>query len=226
MSRPELERAGAGRSCTLLPPIHLHRIRWQRLKAADTNSWLKGSVAPSAGRSAAARARRASRRWAPPAWRTLSSIRCRPRTQSRSRCSGSTWRTARPATRCTPAPGSPRRATCTRSSTGTTWARQARSTLIRYGRPCVYLPVRMRRERQRTVTARVRACQAHRGFTMATDEAGFGPLSSCTPLVLRSPFVLKQRPIAGNCNPLFWKPAPTNGKFSAQRCYGYISVRG
>jgi hypothetical protein len=37
---------------------------------------------------------------------------------------------------------------------------------------------------------------------------------------------LKQRPIAGNCNPLFWKPAPTNGKFSAQRCYGYISVRG
>uniref|UniRef100_A0A7S4VCI2 Gfo/Idh/MocA-like oxidoreductase N-terminal domain-containing protein n=1 Tax=Alexandrium monilatum TaxID=311494 RepID=A0A7S4VCI2_9DINO len=42
--------------------------------------------------------------------------------------------------------------------------------------------------------------QAHRGYTVATDEAGFG-----------------------NVNPLFWKPAPTNGRFTAQRCYGYIS---
>lgn len=42
--------------------------------------------------------------------------------------------------------------------------------------------------------------QAHRGYSVATDAAGFG-----------------------NVNPLFWKPAPTNGRFTAQRCYGYIS---
>lgn len=42
--------------------------------------------------------------------------------------------------------------------------------------------------------------QAHRGYTMAADETGYS-----------------------SCNPLFWKPAPTNGRFTAQRCYGYIS---
>lgn len=42
--------------------------------------------------------------------------------------------------------------------------------------------------------------QAHRGYTMATDDGGYGSV-----------------------NPLFWKPAPTNGRFTAQRCYGYIS---
>jgi len=42
--------------------------------------------------------------------------------------------------------------------------------------------------------------QAHRGYTMATDAAGFGQV-----------------------NPLFWKPTPSNGKFAGQRCYGYIS---
>merc|ERR1711865_189505 len=44
--------------------------------------------------------------------------------------------------------------------------------------------------------------QAHRGYTVATDAAGFG-----------------------NVNPLFWKPAPDarTGEFVGQRCYGYIS---
>jgi len=42
--------------------------------------------------------------------------------------------------------------------------------------------------------------QAHRGYTMATDSSGYGSV-----------------------NPLFWKPAPTDGRFSAQRCYGYLS---
>ena len=42
--------------------------------------------------------------------------------------------------------------------------------------------------------------QAHRGYTMATDEAGFGQI-----------------------NPLFWKPTPSNGRFAGQRTYGYIS---
>jgi len=42
--------------------------------------------------------------------------------------------------------------------------------------------------------------QAHRGYTVSTDKDGFT-----------------------NANPLFWKPAPTNGRFAGQRCYGYIS---
>lgn len=42
--------------------------------------------------------------------------------------------------------------------------------------------------------------QAHRGYSMATDENGFASI-----------------------NPLFWKPAPTNGRFTGQRCYGYTS---
>ena len=42
--------------------------------------------------------------------------------------------------------------------------------------------------------------QAHRGYTVCTDSAGFGSV-----------------------NPLFWKPMPSNGRFTAQRCYGYIS---
>ena len=44
--------------------------------------------------------------------------------------------------------------------------------------------------------------QAHRGYTMATDEAGFASV-----------------------NPLFWKPArdAVTGQFAGQRCYGYLS---
>jgi len=42
--------------------------------------------------------------------------------------------------------------------------------------------------------------QAHRGYTVAQDGQSYA-----------SP------------NPLFWKPTPTNGKFTAQSTYGYIS---
>ena len=44
--------------------------------------------------------------------------------------------------------------------------------------------------------------QAHRGYTVATDGAGFGSV-----------------------NPLFWKPTrdAATGEFAGQRCYGYIS---
>ena len=44
--------------------------------------------------------------------------------------------------------------------------------------------------------------QAHRGYTMATDEAGFASV-----------------------NPLFWKPAKdaVTKAFAGQRCYGYLS---
>ena len=44
--------------------------------------------------------------------------------------------------------------------------------------------------------------QAHRGYTVATDTAGFGSV-----------------------NPLFWKPTrdAATGEFAGQRCYGYIS---
>jgi D-galacturonate reductase len=42
--------------------------------------------------------------------------------------------------------------------------------------------------------------QAHRGYTVAKDGEGFS-----------SP------------NPLFWKPTPSNGKFTGQRTYGYMS---
>ena len=42
--------------------------------------------------------------------------------------------------------------------------------------------------------------QAHRGYSAATDETGYGSV-----------------------NPLFWKPAPSNGKFAGQRTYGYLS---
>mmetsp|Transcript_2964 Transcript_2964/g.3822 ORF Transcript_2964/g.3822 Transcript_2964/m.3822 type:complete len:416 (+) Transcript_2964:51-1298(+) len=42
--------------------------------------------------------------------------------------------------------------------------------------------------------------QAHRGYTLATDAAGYK-----------------------SSNPLFWKPAPSNGKFKGQHCYGYLS---
>merc|ERR1712014_144141 len=42
--------------------------------------------------------------------------------------------------------------------------------------------------------------QAHRGYTVAQDGVSFA-----------SP------------NPLFWKPTPSGGKFTAQRTYGYIS---
>ncbi|KAA0149726.1 hypothetical protein FNF29_05737 [Cafeteria roenbergensis] len=43
--------------------------------------------------------------------------------------------------------------------------------------------------------------QAHRGYTTATDAAGFASL-----------------------NPLFWKPTPSNGKFVGQGGYGYRSI--
>ena len=44
--------------------------------------------------------------------------------------------------------------------------------------------------------------QAHRGYSSATDDAGFGAI-----------------------NPLFWKPArdASTGAFAGQRCYGYLS---
>ena len=42
--------------------------------------------------------------------------------------------------------------------------------------------------------------QAHRGYTVCTDEGGFGSV-----------------------NPLFWKPTPSDGKFVGQACYGYVS---
>mmetsp|Transcript_6728 Transcript_6728/g.17459 ORF Transcript_6728/g.17459 Transcript_6728/m.17459 type:complete len:475 (-) Transcript_6728:1148-2572(-) len=44
--------------------------------------------------------------------------------------------------------------------------------------------------------------QAHRGYTLATDEGGFASV-----------------------NPLFWKPAKdaVTGAFAGQRCYGYLS---
>merc|ERR1712050_666635 len=45
--------------------------------------------------------------------------------------------------------------------------------------------------------------QAHRGYTVAQDGAPFA-----------SP------------NPLFWKPTPSDGKFTAQRTYGYLSTIG
>jgi len=45
--------------------------------------------------------------------------------------------------------------------------------------------------------------QAHRGYTVAQDGASFA-----------SP------------NPLFWKPTPSDGKFSGQRTYGYQSFEG
>lgn len=43
--------------------------------------------------------------------------------------------------------------------------------------------------------------QAHRGYTTATDAAGFASL-----------------------NPLFWKPTPSSGKFVGQGGYGYRSI--
>jgi len=42
--------------------------------------------------------------------------------------------------------------------------------------------------------------QAHRGYSVCTDEGGFGSV-----------------------NPLFWKPTPSDGKFVGQACYGYVS---
>jgi D-galacturonate reductase len=42
--------------------------------------------------------------------------------------------------------------------------------------------------------------QAHRGYSVCQDD-----LAYCTP------------------NPLFWKPQPSDGKFSGQRTYGYLS---
>ena len=44
--------------------------------------------------------------------------------------------------------------------------------------------------------------QAHRGYSTATDAAGFGAV-----------------------NPLFWKPtrSASTGEFAGQRCYGYLS---
>jgi len=42
--------------------------------------------------------------------------------------------------------------------------------------------------------------QAHRGYTVAKDGEGFG-----------------------SQNPLFWKPTPSDGKFTGQRTYGYLS---
>ena len=42
--------------------------------------------------------------------------------------------------------------------------------------------------------------QAHRGYQVTTDDNGFT-----------------------SSNPLFWKPKPTNGKFTGQHCYGYLS---
>ncbi|KAJ1454181.1 NAD binding Rossmann fold oxidoreductase, partial [Pelagophyceae sp. CCMP2097] len=49
----------------------------------------------------------------------------------------------------------------------------------------------------------VRVDQAHRGYTVASDDGGFG-----------------------SHNPLFWKPTPSNGKFVGQPCYGYRSFEG
>jgi len=43
--------------------------------------------------------------------------------------------------------------------------------------------------------------QAHRGYSMATDDNGYGSV-----------------------NPMFWKTTPSKGKFKGQRCYGYISL--
>ena len=40
----------------------------------------------------------------------------------------------------------------------------------------------------------------HRGYTVCTDSGGYGSV-----------------------NPLFWKPAPSDGKFVGQACYGYVS---
>merc|ERR1712038_618068 len=45
--------------------------------------------------------------------------------------------------------------------------------------------------------------QGHRGYTVAQDGAAFA-----------SP------------NPLFWKPTPSDGKFTGQRTYGYLSFEG
>lgn len=42
--------------------------------------------------------------------------------------------------------------------------------------------------------------QAHRGYTAAVHGAGLASV-----------------------NPLFWKPAPTAGRFTGQGCYGYLS---
>lgn len=42
--------------------------------------------------------------------------------------------------------------------------------------------------------------QAHRGYTVCTDAQGYK-----------------------SSNPLFWKPAPSNGKFVGQHTYGYLS---
>lgn len=42
--------------------------------------------------------------------------------------------------------------------------------------------------------------QAHRGYTVCTDDHGYK-----------------------SSNPLFWKPAPSNGKFVGQHTYGYLS---
>jgi len=42
--------------------------------------------------------------------------------------------------------------------------------------------------------------QAHRGYSVCTDEAGYA-----------------------SANPLFWKPTPSRGRFVGQACYGYVS---
>ena len=42
--------------------------------------------------------------------------------------------------------------------------------------------------------------QAHRGYSVCTDAAGFA-----------------------SANPLFWKPTPSRGRFVGQSCYGYVS---
>ena len=49
-------------------------------------------------------------------------------------------------------------------------------------------------------TGEISVDQAHRGYTVATDAAGYGSV-----------------------NPLFWKPTPSNGKFVGQATYGYVS---
>jgi len=70
------------------------------------------------------------------------------------------------------------------------------------------MPIRGRTVRVLVCTAcrpgapRLHRDQAHRGYTVATDGAGFGSV-----------------------NPLFWKPTrnAVTGEFAGQRCYGYLS---
>ena len=85
--------------------------------------------------------------------------------------------------------------------------------------------------------------QAHRGYSMATDEDGYGsvnplfwkrkaphhnPHSATVPATLRRRHRVRASGVPDSrlstpAAPLGFLATPTNGKFAAQRCYGYLS---